>query len=358
MILLSLGNLGDLLIQAAFLRRFDRADVSIAVPASYAAIAAELFPIAPVIPLPDRTADGRLAIRSGTDRAAVVASLVAGLQAQHPSRTIVSIALTDDLIRDRALNIYEAYWRLLTREPAIAPYLPTEGFPRSAESWTPFPHLPRWRKPDAKTVWFCPWGGIALKQIPTPDLRLLFDVCRRLDFDARLLASPRDDASAYPFVEPAKVRGLDGDRMIRTAAEQFTSASLVVAVDTAWYHLAALLGAPVLGIPGPRSLRHFEFPGFRHAESASAERPCVDCYSVDRCVVTDEPCCEARPDATVLAATLETVLTGQPASPPRRHPATFIHRPVLVRRLGRLTFRAIDTSRRLLIEPALRLRSR
>ena len=60
MILVSLGNLGDLLIQAAYLRRFDRAGCSIAVPESYAHIASELFAQATFIPMPDQWSDGRM----------------------------------------------------------------------------------------------------------------------------------------------------------------------------------------------------------------------------------------------------------------------------------------------------------
>ena len=84
--------------------------------------------------------------------------------------------------------------------------------------------------------------------------------------------------------------------MIRDAVAQFSSAALVVAVDTAWYHLAAMIGAPVLGIPGPRSLKHFEFPARKEAGTVVLEqRDCVDCFSVDRCALNNRPVCEAKP---------------------------------------------------------------
>jgi hypothetical protein len=346
MILVSLGNLGDLLIQAAFLRRLDREDVSVAVPASYGSIASELFSHASVIPLPDRLSDGRVLAAAQIDRAVAIARIVEELGRQHPGRIVKSIALTDDLILQRALNIYEAYWRLLGRDPDLASMLSPGGFPAGTDTWVPFDHLTRWTPlGNSRLVYFCPWGGIGVKNIPADVLLTLRDAAARLGCETRLLVSAKDDASAHPMFPPAQVVRLSETRLVHEAVSHLSQAALVVAVDTAWYHLAAMIGAPVLGISGPRSLVHFEFPGRTRARSLREQRLCADCFSTDRCVVTGASTCDAQPDGHQLIAAMEAHLTG--ATPPEIARATTpIGTPASVRRRAwRLAFHGIDLAR-------------
>ena len=347
MILVSLGNLGDLLIQAAFLRRFDRPGVSIAVPESYRAIAAELFPQASVIPLANRW-DGRELIAARMERAVAVELILKELRGQHPGVEGLSIALTDDLILQRSLNIYEAYWTLFGRDPRLAGMLVPETYPTVAGEWIPFEHLPRWTGGTSpRTVWFCPWGGIGVKNVDEADLAALQQAATRMGCEARLLASPRDDVSAYRFFDGASVVRLSNERLMADAVSHLSRSALVVAVDTAWYHLAAMIGAPVLGIPGPRSLRHFEFPGRKHALSVPEQRLCADCFSTDACVVNGSRGCEAKPDRQQLAGALEANLSGRPLTSTRRASIPFRQAAGLKRTGWRVAFRALNVASRI-----------
>ena len=343
MILLSIGNLGDLLIQAALLRAFDRPGIAIAVPESYAGVAAELFPSAEVIRLADEASDGRWLMRRRIDRATGVAWLKADLETRYPGRDVISIALTDDLIQIRDLNIYEAYARALTRDARLSSSL--GQLPASNTDWRPFPHLMGWREdPAARTICICPWGGIGVKQVDAAVLRRLTQECTRHGFDVRVIASPRDDVSAYPFLTHEQIRELSAVRLVQDAAELLASSRLVIAVDTAWYHLAAMVGAPVLAIPGPRSLAHFQFPGRVRGVTIREQRLCVDCYSVDRCVVTDSRRCDAQPDAAQLVSAVAANLTGSkleatPATTACGTPST------IRRRIFRSVFRVMDLVR-------------
>jgi len=359
MILLSLGNLGDLLIQAAFLRRLNRAGVSVAVPSSYASIAAELFPEAAVIPLTDRWSDGRWLMSARLDRTATVTYLLGELGARYPGRPIKSLSLTDELIHERALNIYAAYWRLLQQDPVLADAVAPTAYPSAPSYWVPFDHLPRWSgTAGPRTVYLCPWGGFGLKTIPADDVQRLYDASRRLGCSVRLLVSPRDDANQYRYFRAEEIVRLSADRIVHDAATHLSRATLVVAVDTAWYHLAAMIGAPVMGVPGPRSLGHFEFPGAKRARSPSERRLCADCFSVDRCVVTNDTRCDARPDAPTLVAALEANLSGSSFVPPQRPPARAVPPAPFQRAAWRLAFHGISAMRTVASQPALRGPSR
>ena len=338
MILVSLGNLGDLLIQAAFLRRFDRSDVRVAVPTAYASIASELFPHAAVITLSDQLSDGRLLAEAQIDRATAVARILESLSAAYPGVPVRSIALTDDVIHQRALNIYEAYWQVLGRNPDIRARLSPTTFPRKVDDWRPFEHLAQWKQEAAtKTVYVCPWGGIGVKNVDASTLDSLADFAVSLGYEVRLLVSPRDAADKY--WSPIQIVRLSETGIIADAVGQLTSAALVVAVDTAWYHLAALIGAPVLGIGGPRSLSHFEFPGRKRSTSVDARRLCADCFSSDRCVVTWNLHCEARPDATQIVAAMQANLAGAPVPIVRSAPQAAAPKSRLQRALWRARFR-------------------
>ena len=310
MILVSIGNLGDLLIQAAFLRKLDRSGVSVAVPESYRSVASELFPRATIIGLDDRWSDGRILAAAQIDRATAVASIIDHLRQAHPGEAVTSIALTDDLILQRSLNIYDAYWQLLNRNRQLAQLIAPDGYPSADRDWLPLEHLPRWNAgAAAKTVFFCPWGGIGVKNIAAEDLERLRHAVVRAGFNARLLASTRDDVRDYPSFFTEEVVTLSSRSMIHDAVTTFAAGSLIVAVDTAWYHLAAIIGAPVLGIPGPRSLGHFEFPGRKQARTIlHARLDCVDCFSIDRCALNSKTTCDAKPTVeAVRGAMFETL---------------------------------------------------
>jgi len=362
MVLLSVGNLGDLLIQAAFLQELNKPDVLVAVPRSYASVAKELFPNTEgIVALADRYSDGRWLATGRVDRTSALRFLLKELGYRYPGRAVLSLALTDDLIvNDRSLNIYEAYWLCFQRDRNLAHWVSPEIFPQPSHKWLPFKHLARWNPADhRKIIYICPWGGISLKNLPSADVRLLYEAGLGMGFQMRLLASTRDHAEAYPFFASEEVVRLVTNNLIRDASEAFSKAALVVAVDTAWYHLAALTGVPVMGIPGPRTLSHFEFPGNKKARSGRERLPCADCFSVDRCVVTNDIRCEARPDVETLVATMRANLTSEKPSEGVSHfPVNFRPPARIKRTLFRGIFRAMDTLRESLVFPLLKGRRR
>jgi hypothetical protein len=342
-ILLSIGNLGDLLIQAALLRAFDRAGVAVAVPESYAGVTAELFPSAEIIALADQSSDGRWLMRRRIDRATGIGLLKADLESRFPGREVISIALTDDLIQMRGLNIYEAYDRALRRQPPLAATL--GALPSPNDEWRPLGHLAAWGEGAAAgAICICPWGGLGVKQVDARSLGQLMHECAAHGLDVRVMASPRDDVSVYPFLAAQNILKLPASRLVRDAADALAASRLVIAVDTAWYHLAAMVGAPVLALPGPRSLAHFRYPGRTRGVSIPEQRLCVDCYSADRCVVTGSPRCDAQPDAMQLVSALRANLNGS-APLHQATPAPFAQPSPMRRRLFRAAFHVIDVFR-------------
>jgi ADP-heptose:LPS heptosyltransferase len=169
-------------------------------------------------------------------------------------------------------------------------------------------------------------GGRAIKQWPVPRFA---ETARALvrSHGARILLTGTE--ADRPLVEEARgalagvpgVFALAGALDLLTLGAVLERCALVVTGDTGPMHLAAAVGAPIVGIFGPSSPDRYG-PLATDARVVRIDLPCSPCNRVrkppERCVGHTPDCLEGIDVARVLAAA--TAVLGGPASTAARRP--------------------------------------
>lgn len=297
MITLSLGSLGDMIIQSALLRKIDHRENTLAVPETFAAVARELFPKISVLELDRRSSDARILATKSIDHDQIARYLTTEFATRYPDEPLVPLSLTVEAIHKRHENIYKVYFDLFKKNPLLACYLETDRFETLHDKpWRPLDFLPQWSgEKTSGIVYLCPVGGIGVKSLGSDKTEAIIAFLRKQGIESRIIATKRDPEALLRGRHEHVVTLLPEEECLTQAASLFSRARSVIAVDTAWYHLAALQGVPTLAIPGPRSLGHFETPGLKFFQSPKTRLACIDCFSSDACSVTAQSHCQAQP---------------------------------------------------------------
>lgn len=155
------------------------------------------------------------------------------------------------------------------------------------------------------------------------------------------------DLSSLGSEDPARLTKL---------AKEIASAKAVISVDPAAVQLAALLGTPALGIPGPVPESRFKSP-LSDANFVDPIRACTGCPSTSRCVATQLSTCLARPEPKTLSRTVAEFLAH--GSEAVWQPA-FVSAPLALaparaaqQKIDRVVFRIVDQIRGRGIVPLL-----
>jgi heptosyltransferase-3 len=154
-----------------------------------------------------------------------------------------------------------------------------------------------------------PGSGWPLKNWPPRRWgRLAAALARRYGVAPLVTGGPREGALVRAVVDASarRARGLAGRLSLGGLAALFRRARLVIATDSGPLHLAALLGAPVVGLYGPAD--PLEFGPWCPADRqriVCAQLPCRPCGTV-----VDPPCGDATRPRCVDEITVEAVVAA------------------------------------------------
>lgn len=195
-------------------------------------------------------------------------------------------------LRDKSHHITSEYARILD-----TPFMPPE-------SWEGIKIKPD--ESHAGSIVYCPGAayGPSKKWPYFPELALLQD-----GRDIVVLGTPADGESAREIsrMAPGKVLDLTGKTSLTEAAAIMAGARAVVSNDSGLMHLAAFIGAPVVGIFGSTSPT-WTRPLGRQSVIMYAAEPCSPCFR-RTCRYGHYRCFE-KISATAVAQAVESLHSG------------------------------------------------
>lgn len=280
MIVIALGNFGDLIIQSTLLGKINSPEHKVVVTPNLLHLTRKLLPnIGEIIELNER-----YNLRAIGDRDYFITQVKSDLRGRYPNESIISFTLKGDQVLNRKDNIYQSYIDLIKNDSLLSTL------------YTPLQDCSTFRSsPNSADVLIFPIGGIQMKMIPPQKLNQLVMRLKALKMNPKVVGTEYDNLAAYETIEVEKVK-LKSDDLINHFIQLATKSKLILSVDTAFYHLGAVSQFLTLAIPGPRSPEHFCFPPYLTKKLYIDEAMlCVDCYSADFCVATQKPGCSAQP---------------------------------------------------------------
>jgi hypothetical protein len=260
----------------------------------------------------------------------------------------------------RDSSLYDVYRELYLAHPLLREHVYPKSWDRAGE-WAPFG--PRWDHAKAERrllIW--PIGGIAVKNLSPELVKAMAAQAQAAGFETTVAITELDDSKPYEAALPGQVARIGLGQALEDAADLIRGSLVTVSVDTAWYHWAALLGAPTLGIPGPRSPEHFILPLPSGLPLLEMHLACVNCYSGPECVVSGKTTCQAKPlDQEILVALgayLRHAMTGNAAvtrsGDKGAHPGVRVQTPAWLKSAAsRAYLSALDEVRGKVLVPAL-----
>ena len=163
--------------------------------------------------------------------------------------------------------------------------------------------------PRAAAIVLRPGSGWPLKNWPPRRWgRLAAALARRYGVLPLVTGGPREEVLVRALVDASgrRARGLAGRLSRGGLAALFRRAGLVIATDSGPLHLAAMLGAPVVGLYGPVDPREFGpwGPSGRR-RIVRAQLSCSPCRTL-----VDPPCGDATEPRCVTEIPVEAVLAA------------------------------------------------